>query len=588
MSKGKQKTETQSDTLRFLGELFPEVPESSRILVWELRSKKSRWFSDVATAATFAAKQADVYIGCALSPKSFGPNARCPADQTAGIGGLWIDIDYRHTVHRKKKLPSTIEVAVKLGKSTLDPTVILSTGHGIQAWWLFKELWMFDSDEERQSAELLISSWQDVFRRQAASKGWEIDSTHDLARVLRIPGTFNAKGAKHIPVTILECDWTRRFNPDDFEKFFANQMSLGDKEPTEPLPKYTKPSRIIKTDLPQIKVRPDRGANPQKWHALKSVDDRVEATFEHKRRDLNDTSMSGYDMALASFAVQAEWSDQEIADLLVSHRIRHDPRDPKIQRVDYFARTIARARKGGQREFAQQQVEDMADFGVADGIPESMNEEEKKQAMMTALSKTLGITVNRVIRFSSDPPQFRIETDDRHINLGSVENLIEQRRFKNSVAAMTGILMEPIDKKRWPKTAQTLLDCCIDMDAGMEATDKGSLILWLNQYLSERPPLDQEEKDQAAATRFPFFWESQGRIHTALFLSDFINWLRVSLSVKREGRQMGVLFRSFGFKSKQIKIGSRPTWVWVMSNVEIDNRSDEYRIDDADGDSDAV
>ncbi len=67
-------------------------------------------------------------------------------------------------------------------------------------------------------------------------------------------------------------------------------------------------------------------------------------TWEHRRLDMADQSASGYDLALASRAAAAGWSDEEIADLLFTFRRRHGLDTTKATREDYVARTIARAR----------------------------------------------------------------------------------------------------------------------------------------------------------------------------------------------------------------------------------------------------
>ena len=559
----KSETKKKPDAARFLVELFPQIPGTSRLLVWELSSKSSRWFADVSTAATFAAKRNDAYVGCALSPKDFGSKNRCPADQTTAIGGLWIDIDYQHVVHKKRNLPSTINAAVRLAKSILPPTVIVSTGHGAQAWWLFKELWIFENNKERNKAAWYVQNWQDAIRRQAAQKKWDVDATHDLARILRIPGTYNGKEGKPKPVTILEADWKQRYDPSDFEQYFSEQLPLD-----------SKVRRSTLAGLPQIEIRLTHGPNPKKWTALQSADSRVEASFERKRKDLMDTSPSAFDMSLATFAAQAEWSDQEIVDLLVAHRIRHDPRDPKLQRPDYFARTIARARESYKQDEAQTWVEDYVDFGIAEGI-EPGNIEQEKRAAALKISAELGLEepVIRIVRYMTDPTQYRLETKKQHINLGTVENLIEQRKLKNAIASITGELIKPIESKRWPKTAKALLKACFDMDAGMEATDRGSVLLWLTQYFEELHL--SEDKEDAVESRNPFSWEYRGRKMVCIFLSEFSQWLRITQNERMTSRRLGILLRSFGGQSKPVKIGKRSFWIWAFDWKKLQKKAEK-------------
>ena len=562
----KSKGDKNTDAVRFLGELFPEIPDKSHLLVWELSSKSSRWFSDISTAATFAQGRNDVYVGCALSPKDFGSKNRCPANQVTAISGLWVDIDYQHIVHKKRNLPSTIEAATRLAKSILPPTVIVSTGHGVQAWWMFKELWVFGNEKERDHAAGYVQSWQAAIRRQAAQKKWEVDATHDLARVLRIPGTLNAKEGKPKLVTVVEADWNKRYDPSDFDQYFAEQLSLGSKVRVSSF-----------ANLPKVEIRLKHGPDPKKWTALKSADPRIELSFERKRRDLPDTSTSAYDMSLASFAAQADWTDQEICDLLVAHRIRHDSRDPRLKRPNYFAHTIARARESYKQDEAMARVEDLVDFGVADGVEEG-DVEGKKVALIKALGEKLKVPLTRLVRYMTDPPQYRLEiATGQHVILGTVENLIEQRKFRNAVASITGKLIAPTESKRWPKMAQGLLNACYDLDAGMEATDKGSVLLWLTQYFSELPPLKADEQEEAVDGRYPFFWKYRGKKMVCMFLSEFSKWLRIAQNERIDSRRLGILLRGFGGKSKTVKIGKNAVWVWVFDWEKLQKRTEEKK-----------
>ncbi len=66
-------------------------------------------------------------------------------------------------------------------------------------------------------------------------------------------------------------------------------------------------------------------------------------TYDRKRTDLADQSPSAYDLSLASFAVQAGWTDQDIVNLLIQSRRTHGD-DLKLRR-DYYERTLAKARE---------------------------------------------------------------------------------------------------------------------------------------------------------------------------------------------------------------------------------------------------
>lgn len=150
--------------------------------------------------------------------------------------GVWLDLDIRGAAHKSEKLPPNLEKAIALIKEfPLEPTILVHSGHGLQAWWLFKELWIFDTPEERKEAQDLVQRFQVTMKQKAEAHGWEIDSTFDLARVLRLPGTFNRK-LEPEPVRVLQ-DTPRRYVPYDFEEYLvdANYLSTHGGEKIDPV-----------------------------------------------------------------------------------------------------------------------------------------------------------------------------------------------------------------------------------------------------------------------------------------------------------------------------------------------------------------
>ena len=195
----------------FVEELYREKPKHLHIQVFTLPSKRVFWCltSDdvVDVAARAVAEKQNVYIGAGLSPRDYGSSRRCPAEHIAAIAGLWADVDYRNEVHTKPNLPPGLEQARELIRAMgPDPTIQIDTGYGIQAWWLFKELWVFESECERQRAAELSFRWSQTLKAHAAARGWTVDSVHDLSRVMRLPGTLNLKRDTPKNVRQLDCE----------------------------------------------------------------------------------------------------------------------------------------------------------------------------------------------------------------------------------------------------------------------------------------------------------------------------------------------------------------------------------------------
>lgn len=111
-----------------------------------------------------------------------------------GIPALWADVDIFHpAAHAAQDLPKTVIEAYTLIPEFLPPSMIVHSGHGLQFWWLLKEVWTFDTPEEKQRAKSLLTRLQGYIRQQAQAKGWRLDAVQDLCRVMRLPGTLNIK-----------------------------------------------------------------------------------------------------------------------------------------------------------------------------------------------------------------------------------------------------------------------------------------------------------------------------------------------------------------------------------------------------------
>lgn len=199
---------TGNDTSLFFSTLFGALPEGALITIWTLPDKRSARFRDGASAGFYARRRAadcDVYVAVGLQGLDLGPQRRGEASDVIGLVGLWADIDYADPVHKRPGLPPDAEAARDLVMSLpLAPTMMVHSGHGLQAWWAFAEPWMFDNEEDRSHAARIARGWQRRLADAGAARKWSLDSTHDLARVLRVPGTLNRKGKEPVPVRLLD------------------------------------------------------------------------------------------------------------------------------------------------------------------------------------------------------------------------------------------------------------------------------------------------------------------------------------------------------------------------------------------------
>ena len=216
------------DPSGFVRALFgDDVPEDHRILIWQLcrsagsglEMKRSHWVRSPDRLPGFA-ENSDWYFGLSLGGpgQSFVRRQRVAAARSGGIPGLWADLDFEDPAHKAKIAhpPDRESVLGFLMDLPVRPTLMVDSGHGIHGYWLFDEPWLFGGGERDQAAEL-VKRWHRVLSGLLARHGWGMDNVADLARVLRLPGTWNLKDPEDpIPVQLMS-QRGRRFSREELE-----------------------------------------------------------------------------------------------------------------------------------------------------------------------------------------------------------------------------------------------------------------------------------------------------------------------------------------------------------------------------------
>ena len=333
-------------TREFLQTLWGEIPDG-KVLIWMLPDKKSRWyahFENIDDDMRFHENE-DVYTGVGIAPKEglrLPSNKRLKEWEVAGIAGLWADIDIAHGVHKKAEmLPPSIEQALEvLNELPFQATMVANSGHGLQLWWVFKEVWLFADEDERESARRVCQWWHKMLKELFAVHNWTVDSTFDLARVMRLPGTWNNKEPEDRKPVEVVGGTKERYDRANFL-----ELVPGDFEATPMGVRVTRNADGNGYEFVPgssgLTMDPDAEPSSTRMETLLKLEPRFSATWDKNRPDLADQSPSAYDMALANFAVRAEWPDQEVCNLLIAFRRRH--RLELKLREDYYARTIGKA-----------------------------------------------------------------------------------------------------------------------------------------------------------------------------------------------------------------------------------------------------
>lgn len=212
----------------FLQSLYPDA--AGYLTIWTRQDEKTYWFpiNNLESIATKAIElsnlKRDVYYGMGLAneirkPTKTSRSPRTTASTVTAIPGLWFDFDIQSPT--KKNVPANIQQVIEFLKNEpFLPTILVDSGHGLHGYWLFKEMWDLTDPNEHIKAADILSRFQKYMYNRAATHGWKFDKTHDLCRILRLPGTQNYK-FDPVPVkTIHKSDL--RYNPDDFDSFLPD------------------------------------------------------------------------------------------------------------------------------------------------------------------------------------------------------------------------------------------------------------------------------------------------------------------------------------------------------------------------------
>lgn len=322
-----------------------EIDPRLRIQIWRLADKRS-WLIQAADAADYYADgNTDIYTSvCLTHPGAKG--GRPLASESRAIAGLWLDIDVDGGPENKKGGVPDLAAAWRLANAIVHPTVCVHSGYGLHAWYLFDQPWLFYRVEDQQAAALASAQWYHLHRTVAAREGWGLDGTHDLARLLRLPGTFNGKGGAKVPVTIGEARGSRLDRVHLFD--MAAEAGPVLSSPVENGPgvgdtTVTAGGRLEQAQLDALLDDPE-----------------IAAIFHHADGNGERWSLSEYDMSLATRLARAGgWTNDQIAGVLTAHRARHGE-TKKARRVKYLEKTIGNARANARRTDAAAQLSMLA------------------------------------------------------------------------------------------------------------------------------------------------------------------------------------------------------------------------------------
>ena len=152
-------------------------------------------------------KGANIYFGV-CSRKEEGKHSLNDILYTKSV---WVDLDATDDDERKTQLK-------KIKEFPLPPSLVVNSGNGFHIYWLLRK-----PTRKWASFAKIIKMFEKLLKS---------DSTGDIARILRVPGTMNTKDPSNpLPVLVAEefSDWSRQYSLRDValvSKLFDKELKL--------------------------------------------------------------------------------------------------------------------------------------------------------------------------------------------------------------------------------------------------------------------------------------------------------------------------------------------------------------------------
>lgn len=482
-----------------------KMPADLYAQLWAKKGAKTRstylqhWAAVEAVVNTHAA--GDLYVGVAAIAKKLAATVRGKAKDAAAIAGFWLDLDVG--AGHAADLDDAVAAAGLIEK----PSLLVNSGGGVHAWWLFDEPWIFADEEERNEAGRCAAGWVEAHRKVV---GFKLDSVGELARVLRLPGTTNHKGGVERPVMILDRSGVRfpraqlvghagahraRSPSADEEEGGA---SLGDLPTSD--------------DVPVETIR-----------AMRAADDVFDRTWSRKRKGVAlEWSDSEYDLAILTRLLGAGM-EEKLAVAAAAHARReygNPEKADKAERLDYWQRTVKKARNGGgpdqvaegaKREEAKLvgELRELRETPITESSPQA-----EKADRWAKLNQLVGGGTGgspRIVewhQYGTDPNEAKhvwVLTDGVEVPIGTLFKVLDQRTVKVALATVSSIFRPGAWKAAtWELGIQAVLPLRV-MHADPESERDQRALEWVSQVIGERATEgNPEHLNEAMLARKPF------------------------------------------------------------------------------------
>lgn len=575
---------------------------------------ESAWFTtsqEGFLAATMTAHsiewaKSEVYYGVNVARSEGTPHTRITNQTAAALTAVVADIDVASKVHTKAGLPPSQDEAERILESVgFEPSVVINSGHGLQAIWMLNEPWIIGSDSDLQSATEFNLLWHSSLAARAGRLGYTVDPVNDLARIMRLPGTWNRKDT---PVRVVNLLWEpeRRFEPSELEAAFLSpgELSLTARHPrvvAEIESRARQGRTAISGVSPSAARALAREEEPLVQELLKDIADVVRDGDSQSEKDMS---------AIASlvrrvFRIQQvgkepmDW--QTVIDIAILRRILDttDDKPRKVDRPSYWLATLSKCTHVVANMDADEADGLLVDFlsrieksevpvpldeqfeSHRVGTEAYLNsiehqvlmvehaidpEEKAKETRVTVekVSEILGIQIIRIDRYPADTgTSYRVHVPGGVVRLENTEAILNQKTFIARIADATKIVLPPMKPQDWLTVAAAVLRCSEDIEIGEDASEEKIGIRMMRGFLEDYPPTPYTDEVGAriASLKLDNGYYGISRDH-------LIRWKHSQTGQNLQPKRLseilsaaGARNQDFKFRAPNGKDTSRPFWV---------------------------
>jgi hypothetical protein len=292
-----------------------------------------------------------------------------------------------------------------------------------------------------------------------------------------------------------------------------------------------------------ISIDPEAEPPSLRFNALMENEARFQASWKHKRKDLGDQSLSSYDMSLATLAAYAEWTDQEIANLIIAHRREHGNPE-KALRLDYLQRTIQRARQATDVS--------LKDYEAAEVHRVGETREVETQEGLSELSMLLALDIRRVVQRGRDPASYALETESfGEIHIGGPDILLSANKAREKLVSTSEIYIPKMKQRDWERIVALIVQLH-EFEEVAEGQRNQQIGVWTRAYLMDHPPSEPETTKALHAMiktdSWPIKWEQKIQVRS----QDLKRFLFAAMGEKPTIAVICTLLRESGWIPAQL------------------------------------